>query len=85
MRLFVLLGALIVAGGAYLGIAAVMQVDKCLTFGNFSIAVWDVHFWLLSPDSPSLGLGPNGQWFLRLAGGAAAMVAGGKLIKFSTK
>ena len=85
MRLFVLLGALIVAGGVYLGLAGAMQVDKCLTFGNFSIAVWDVHFWLLSPDKPGLGLGPNGQWFLRLVGGAAAVIAGGKLIKFSNR
>lgn len=85
MRLFVLLGALIVAGGVYLGLSGAIQVDKCLTFGNFSLEVWNVHFWLLTPEKPGMGLGPNGQWLLRILGGIAAMVLGGKLIKFFTR
>ncbi len=85
MRLFVLLGALIVAGGVYLGLAGAIQANKCLTFGTFGMEVWSPHFWLLSPDKPSLGLGPNAQWFLRILGGGAAVYLGGKLIKFSTR
>jgi len=79
------LGALIVAGGVYLGLAGAIQANKCLTFGTFGMEVWSPHFWLLSPDKPSLGLGPNAQWFLRILGGGAAVYLGGKLIKFSTR
>ena len=32
-------------------------------------------FWLLVPDSPSSGLGPNGRWFIRVAGGLLVMSA----------
>ena len=85
MRLFVLLGALVVAGGVYLGLSGAIQANKCLTFGTFSMEVWSAHFWLLSPDKPGLGLGPNGHWLLRILGCGVAVYLGGKLIKFSTK
>lgn len=84
MRLFALLGALILAGGVYLGIAGAIQLNNCISFGTFSTEIWAAHFWLLYPDEPSMGLGPNAGWFLRVMGGVAAIYLGGRLIKFST-
>lgn len=84
MRLFALVGALIVAGGVYLAIDGGVQLNRCITLGTLYLEVWRPEFWLRIPDQPGMGLGANAHWFIRLVGGVLAVYLGGRLIKFVT-
>lgn len=84
MRLFTVIGALLVTAGAYLLISGGLALNNAISLGIFSPELWKPSFWLLSPAEPSLGLGANGLWATRLLGGLVAGSLGVKLIRITT-
>jgi len=85
MRLFALIGALLLVGGVYLLVDGGLRINQTLSADTFSLRVWSKEFWLFSSANPSLGLSPNAHWFLRLAGGLAAIVVGAKVLRVATR
>jgi hypothetical protein len=82
---FVLIGALLVAAGVYLGISGGITLQRCLSLGIFSPEVWSSRFWLLSPEDPSLGMGINAHWFVRLVGAVVLVLGGARLVRFASR
>jgi hypothetical protein len=85
VRIFALIGALAIAGGAYLLVDGGIRLSRCLTNDVFSYSIWSEDFWLLIPGNPDLGLSPNAHWFLRFIGGLIAAVVGGRVLKTATR
>ena len=85
MRLFTLLAVLLLVGGSALLVDSGLRIRGCVVRGVFSPHVWTTEFWLLVPDTPSAGLGPNGQWLVRLVGGVLAGLFGLVLLRFSQR
>ncbi len=83
MKPFVIIAVLLIASGAYLLVAGVLRVDRCLEAGVFSLGVWRPEFWLLVPGEAGRGLGPNAGWFIRLGGGLALIMAGRLMLRVS--
>jgi len=85
VRLFALLGALLIAGGAYLLVDGGLRLSRCVESDVFSLRVWAKEFWLFLPHHASAGLSPNAHWFLRLLGGVMAAVVGSKVLRVATR
>jgi hypothetical protein len=85
MRLFALIGALLISGGAYLLIDGGLRLSFCMDTGQLSLNVWSDQFWLLIPAEPDHGLSPNAHWFIRLAGGLLAMALGATVLRIATR
>jgi len=85
VRLFALVGALLVAGGVFLLVDAGLRVQRCIATDVWSLRVWAADFWLLVPRNPSLGLSQNAHWFLRVVGGLLAVPIGLKVVKLAAR
>jgi hypothetical protein len=85
VRLFALIGALLVAGGAYLMVEGALRLKRAIDTDAFSVEVWRSEFWLYRPANPSLGLSPNAHWFLRLGGGIVSLAIGAKVLRVATR
>jgi hypothetical protein len=85
LRLFALLGALLVAGAVFLLVDAGIRVQRCMATDLFSLEVWTGKFWFLVPGKPELGLSQNAHWFLRVVGALIALPIGFKVIKVATR
>ena len=85
MRLFTLLAILLLTGGAFLLVDGGLRVSSAMDAGGFSLAFWTGDFWWLIPGKPTLGLGPNAHWFVRLLGGLLAMSIGGVIMRVSAR
>lgn len=72
-------------GAAFLLVDAGLRVQRCMSTDTLSLAVWTKEFWLLVPGNPSLGLSPNGHWFLRAVGGLLALPIGLKVVSVATR
>jgi hypothetical protein len=83
VRLFALIGALLVTGGVYLLVDGGLRLHRTLNNNTFTPRIWATEFWLPSNMGP--GLGPNAHWFLRLAGGVPAALLGMKLLRVATR
>jgi hypothetical protein len=83
--LFALIGALLVAGGAWLLVEGALRLQRTVDGGVFSVRVWESEFWLYRPTKPGIGLSENAHWFLRLTGGIAAVIIGGKVLRTATR
>jgi len=83
--MFALIGALLIAGGAYLIVDGALRLGRCVSADIFSWTVWSEDFWLLIPSKPDLGLSPNARWFLRLVGGLVAASLGAKILRTATR
>jgi hypothetical protein len=85
VRLFALIGALLIAGGVYLLVDGGLRLSRCLDTDIFSMKVWTKEFWLFMPHHASAGLSPNAHWFLRLTGGLLTTVLGTKVLRVATR
>lgn len=85
MRLFALIGGLLLAGGAFFVISGVLRINQCLESGTLSWTFWTSHFWLKAPSQPGWTLGENAHWFIRVTGGLFAAGVGIKLLRSSTR
>lgn len=85
MRIFALIGALLMAGGVFLLVDSGLRVSHCVTNDLFSWTVWSEEFWLLVPSKPDLGMSPNAHWFLRLIGGVIVALLGLKILRTATR
>ncbi len=64
------------AAASYVLVDGGLRLLTCLDRGTFNPHVWTDAFWLLFPDTPSVGMGPNGKWFVRLLGGTVGGIVG---------
>jgi hypothetical protein len=85
VRIFALIGALLVAGGMFLLVDGGLHLQRALHEGSFDARFWTTEFWLLVPSHPRTGLGVNAHWFVRLAGGVPATLLGMRLVKVATR
>jgi hypothetical protein len=85
VRLFALIGALLITGGVYLLVDGGLRLNRCLENDVFSVKVWTKEFWLFMPHQVSAGLSPNAHWFLRLMGGILAAAVGSKVLRVATR
>jgi hypothetical protein len=85
VRLFTLVGALLIAGGTFLLVDGGIRVGRCMSTDVLSLAVWRSEFWLLIPGKPDLGLSHNAHWFLRIVGGLLITAIGAKVVKVATR
>ena len=85
MRIFALLGALLVALCAYFAVDGGIRCFRCMQAEVFQLRIWSKEFWFIVPESPALGLGPNAQWLLRLGGGLLGLVVGTKVIRVAPR
>jgi hypothetical protein len=85
LRIFALVGALLLAVGAFLLVDAGLRISKTLAMDTFTAEVWRREFWLNDVDDVEQGMSPNGHWFLRLGGGMLICFIGAKILKVATK
>ncbi len=85
MRLFALLGILLIVAGTYLLVDGALRLSRCISGETFSLEIWSKHFWLAVPRAPRLGLSQNAHWFLRGAGGIASLALGTKVLRVATR
>lgn len=85
MRLFALLGVLLVTGGVFLLVDGLIKVQRCIATDVISVKFWAREFWLLDPALAKAGLGPNAHWFIRGVGAVAALLIGGKVLRIATR
>lgn len=85
MKLLALFALLLLAGGSLLLADGGVRLWSCLERGTFSPYVWTDDFWLLVPDTPQAGLGPNAAWFIRLLGGTITAAFGYLLFRFANR
>jgi hypothetical protein len=85
LRLFALIGALLVAGGAYLMVEGSLRLKRAIDSDAFHVEVWRSDFWLYRPSNPKLGLSPNAHWFLRLTGGIASLAIGARVLRVASR
>ena len=85
MRIFALVGALLLAGGAFLLIDGGLRILRCVDADLFSLEVWTDPFWLRDPSQPAMGLSPNAHWFLRIVGGLLALAIGSTVLRVATR
>jgi hypothetical protein len=85
VRVFALIGALLVAGGFFLLVDGGLRLQRALESDVFSFRIWTTEFWLFDPIRPQAVVGANAQWFLRLAGVLPASILGMKLVRVATR
>ncbi len=84
VKLFALIGALLLAGGVYVLIDGGIRLNQCISAGVFDTRIWASEFWLISPTNPDLGLSQNAHWLLRISGGVLALAFGARLLRWTT-
>lgn len=85
MRIFALIGALLVAGGFFLLVDGGLRLQRALGSDCLSFRIWTMEFWLYDPGRLGGGLGANAHWFLRLAGVLPATFLGMRLVRVATR
>jgi len=85
VRLFVVVGVLLVTAGAFLLVDGGLRIQRCMATDVWSWRVWTSDFWLLIPSNPGLGLSQNAHWFLRAVGGLIAVPLGFKVIRLAAR
>jgi hypothetical protein len=85
VRLFALVGVLLVTGGVFLLVDGLIKVQRCISTDVISVRIWAREFWLLDPGLVEAGLGPNAHWFIRAVGAVLALVIGGKVLRIATR
>jgi hypothetical protein len=84
LRLFTLLGALLVAGGAYLLIDGGLRLARALEGASFSARFWTWGFWFAA-DGSWTDLAPNARWLLRIVCGLVAVPLGSRIVRVATR
>ena len=85
MRLFVILGLLLVTLALYLLVDAGIRVSQCFESGLFSYEIWRKEFWLFNTLAESWRLSENAHWFVRVVGGLLSLPLGLKVIRVASR
>ena len=85
MRLFAVVGVLMVVGAAFLLVDAGLRLQRCMATDTLLLGFCTREFWLLVPTNPGLGLSQNAHWFLRVVGGLLALPIGLKVLKIAAR
>jgi hypothetical protein len=85
LRLFALLGALLIAGGVYLLIDGGLRLSRALGDDTFSYRVWTAAFWLAAPETSEFELALNAHWLVRIVCGLAGLPLGTKIVRVATR
>ncbi|MCA9666503.1 MAG: hypothetical protein KC503_12970 [Myxococcales bacterium] len=85
MRLFVAIAVVLVAGGVFLIVDGGLRLHSCMELGIVNYSFWTPEFWLAVVGDARQGLGPNGHWFLRLAGGLVAAIVGWIVLRIARR